>query len=163
VSRSVHNADMDNYTEGDLSQPPVPTDASTDLTAQPPPQAAAEVRDVSPLLLTPVQPKLRPTVTIICTVLFLLAIQARILTTWISDRAKFLDSPEEFLEHVFGRNLDLEEYAEHRSDFEKLIDLLQGYKPGDLLDEAISAYSDFLSKCNSDWARLRRTLAILYA
>jgi membrane protease YdiL (CAAX protease family) len=114
-----------------------------------------------PVLLEPVQPPLWIAVTIICTVLFVLVIGLTTILTWMTDRADMLEAPEEFLEHVMGRNLDLEAFAPHRSSPEVLLDWLQGYEAGELLRDAIGAYEEFLDTSETEWTRLRRTLVIM--
>jgi membrane protease YdiL (CAAX protease family) len=153
---------MDNHAEDRSPESTVASDLSTAESAS---DASASLPSVvqtpAPLILQPVQPPLHPAVTVICTLLFLTVIGAKTVIVWTTDRENQLEAPEEFLEHVFGRNLDLEEFADRRSDAEKLLDRLQGYEPGDMLDDAITAYSDYLSTSKSDWTRLERTLVIL--
>ena len=81
---------------------PDPAPHSLTLTGpeQQTPLPIAGATDTNRLSAIPVQPRLRPAVTIIWSVLFVLAIEARILTVGIGDRADFLESPEEFLEQV---------------------------------------------------------------
>src|SRR5262245_49214264 len=134
---------MDNHTEAGFSESPLPNNSSTAEPAPSDTPLTADARDSIVVPLPPVQPRLRPSVTIICAVLFVVSIGATALASWLGDRANLLEAPEEFLEHVFGRNLDLEAYVERRSDFEKLVDKLQGYEPGDFLDEAIGAYAEY--------------------
>jgi membrane protease YdiL (CAAX protease family) len=146
-----------------MPPPSQPTNEPTD----PPPSfetpAPATLLQAAPVRLEPVQPRLWPVVTVVCSVLLVLAIGLSGLLAWATPREDLLEAPEEFLEHVFSRNLDLEEYADQRSTTEKLLDWLQGYESGQVLDEAIDAYSDFIGNAKSDWTRLDRTLVIMLA
>ena len=152
------------------AEPPVrqnhgPADAPIEL----PPAFVPE--PPRPLVLGPAEPRARNLIILACTILctifatvvfFVLeGVQAFFLLT--HDRSENLDAPGEFIEHVVGRDLDLEEYAERRPDWEKQLDRLLGTEPGDTLEQAIEAYDDFIDNTETEWLRPRRTLAILLA
>jgi membrane protease YdiL (CAAX protease family) len=141
-----------------------------DLSSQPspdywpaPPGIPPDVATSSPtpVLLEPPQPALWLPVTVLCAVFFAFAMIAQYVLVLTTERDEWLDAPEAFLEHVTGRNLDLEELADERPTWEILLDKLQGYDPGDLLNDAIEAHDEFCFK--TAWFRPNRTLAILLA
>ena len=112
-----------------------------------------------PVVLSPALPRLWVSVTVLCAILFLVVYGAQLILVASTDRAEFLDAPEEYVEHVMGRDLDLESQAALRPLWEKWADVLGGYEPGDALQGSIEAYQDLSAR--SSWTRQGRTLAVL--